>query len=93
TTSISSLENLFFYLQSTGSPSSSLGNQFTSLIFFKNGTIVQKDFSLENCNLGRDCPLSFVTVNINESYNNLLIDKIKVCSKACSLICNEIKAS
>jgi hypothetical protein len=94
TVSISSEENITIItisLLSSGSPSASMGNQFTSVIYLTNGTIVQKDFSLDNnCNLGKDCPLGKSTISLNY---NVPIDKIKVCSKACSLICNEIKVS
>jgi hypothetical protein len=79
------------YLLSSGNPSASMGNQFTSIIYLTNGTIIQKDFSLDNnCNLGKDCILGKSTIELN---SNVPIDKIRVCSKACSLICNEIKVS
>jgi hypothetical protein len=78
-------------LISSGNPTASMGNQFTSIIYLTNGTIIQKDFSLENnCNLGKDCVLGKSTISLN---SNVPIDKIKVCSKACSLICNEYKVS
>jgi hypothetical protein len=85
------ITNITISLLSSGNPSASLGNQFTSIIYLTNGTIIQKDFSLENnCNLGKDCILGKSTISLN---SNVAIDKIRVCSKACSLICNEIKVS
>jgi hypothetical protein len=91
TTSVGNEENITISLLSSGNPSASMGNQFTAIIYLTNGTIVQKDFSLDNdCNLGKDCPLGKSTISLN---SNVPIDKIRVCSKACSLICNEIKFS
>jgi len=91
TTSVGNEENITINLISSGNPTASMGNQFTSIIYLTNGTIIQKDFSLENnCNLGKDCVLGKSTISLN---SNVPIDKIKVCSKACSLICNEYKVS
>jgi hypothetical protein len=91
TTSVRNEENITISLLSSGSPSASMGNQFTSMIYLTNGTIIQRDFSLDNnCNLGKDCPLGKSTISLN---SDVAIDKIRVCSKACSLICNEIKVS
>jgi hypothetical protein len=84
-------ENTTISLLSSGNPSASMGNQFTAIIYLTNGTILQKDFSLDNnCNLGKDCIFGKGSINLN---SNVPIDKIRVCSKACSLICNEIKVS
>jgi hypothetical protein len=91
TTNVRNEENITINLISSGNPSASMGNQFTSIIYLNNGTIIQKDFSLDNnCNLGKDCILGKSTISLN---SNVPIDKIRVCSKACSLICNEIKVS
>jgi alpha-tubulin suppressor-like RCC1 family protein len=91
TTSVGNEESLTISLLSSGNPSASMGNQFTAIIYLTNGTIIQKDFSLDNnCNLGKDCILGKSTISLN---SNVAIDKIRVCSKACSLICNEYKVS
>jgi hypothetical protein len=91
TTRIGNGENITINLISSGNPTASMGNQFIAIIYLTNGTIIQKDFSLENnCNLGKDCILGKSTISLN---SNVPIDKIKVCSKACSLICNEYKVS
>jgi hypothetical protein len=91
TVSISSEENITINLFSSGNPSASMGSQFTATIYLKNGTKIKKDFSLENnCNLGKDCVLGKSMINLSL---NVAIDKIDVCSKACSLICSEFKPS
>jgi hypothetical protein len=74
-----------------GSIANSIGKDFTAIVFLKNETIIQKDFSLDK-ELGLQNPIVDYNLTIDEYYPNYgFVDKIKICSKACSLICNEIK--
>ncbi|MDT7858580.1 MAG: hypothetical protein RQ930_00825, partial [Candidatus Aenigmarchaeota archaeon] len=43
-TSVGNEENITINLISSGNPSASMGNQFTSLIYLTNGTIIKKIF-------------------------------------------------
>jgi len=85
------LPPITFNLFSSGNPSASMGNSFSSIIYLKNGTIVKKDFDIGDCNLGKDCILSpRITLQLN---SEVPIEKIEVCSKGCPLICSQYKVS
>jgi len=80
-----------FNLLSSGNPSASMGNSFSSIIYLKNGTIIKRDFDIGDCNLGKDCILSpKITLQLN---SEVPIERIEVCSKGYPLICSQYKVS
>jgi len=76
-----------------GSIANSIGKDFTAIVFLKNGTIIQKDFSLDK-ELGLQNPIVNYNLTIDGYYPSYgFVDKIKICSKACSLICYEVNVN
>jgi len=85
------LPPITFNLFSSGNPSASMGNYFSSIIYLKNGTIIKRDFDIGDCNLGKDCILSpKITLQLS---SEVPIEKMEVCSKGCPLVCNEYRVS
>jgi len=76
--------NLYF----TGKSSSSLGSKFIATIYLANNTIIQKEIDI-GCNLGSECKVSKI-INLESDIN---IEKIEICSEACSHICAKYRIS
>ncbi|MFH7880793.1 MAG: LamG domain-containing protein, partial [Candidatus Aenigmatarchaeota archaeon] len=76
---------VFLYFHYSGAPTGSLGKSFIYFSNLKNGSSIQNNFEID-CNLGKDCMLSIRELNL--TIND--IDKIRVCSKYCLDVCNDV---
>jgi hypothetical protein len=67
-----------------------LGNNFSAIIYFKDGSSTMKNFNLENSfDVGSEEIVSLIIENYTQSYGG--ISKLEVCSLSCPQICAKIE--
>jgi hypothetical protein len=67
-----------------------LGNNFSAIIYFKDGSSTMKNFNLENSfDVGSEEKVSLIIENYTQSYGG--ISKLEVCSLSCPQICAKIE--